>query len=539
MSRTLLLALLLPAAAAAQVQPESRPASQPATSQAATRPSASELRERAAGAERRGEWQAAAEAWIALTQVEPDVPDWYVAAGNALGRAGRFNDCLDLLERVRTRFPDVLEIPAMVARTYALKAQDLMRSGPRDTHVVFALEDAVRVAEDVVRRHPGHQDARLIAAQALLDLDETERAEIHAKEAIARFPKHAGGRIVLAQIAFTRFVRLRQQLLEEKPRGREEADLLAQIDAQKQAAAGALREAIALDPNRAFALTKLGDLHAWEGKVQEAMEQYQQALSVDPEAGVNHEWLRANVAADKRLAMYEKASREYLARPGAAPRKNALLEWYQGYCLFEQKEWKRARVMFEAALTHNPEFQNARHYAMLAAYWDGDHDAAARHAGAYARENARGFADLIRSTGVQEQVVPVLRYLAQRAYQASQLEDSRELNHVLAFVLDTAPEWNNYAFLCRDTGKFPESLAGYERALELEPESAQLLNDAAVILQYHLVDAENLARARGMYEKAIANAEKALRDGKLTPDDKERNETALRDARNNLAKLGR
>jgi tetratricopeptide (TPR) repeat protein len=344
---------------------------------------------------------------------------------------------------------------------------------------------------------------------------------------------------VLAQIAFTRFVRLRRQLLEDEPKGREEADLLARIAEQKQLAEAALREAIALDPTRAFALTKLGDLHAWEGRVQEALEQYQLALAVDPEAGVNHEWLRANAAADKRLAMYEKSSREYLARPGASPRKHALLEWYQGYCLFEQKEWRRARVMFEAALAHNPEYQNSRHYAMLAAYWDGDHDAAARHAAAYARENPRGFADLIRSAGAQEQVVPVLRYLAQRVYQKGQLEDSRDLNHVLAFVLDTAAEWNNYAFLCRDTGKHEDSLAGYERALELEPESAQLLNDAAVILQYHLATPENQARARAMYEKAIAYAEQALRDGKLARDERQRNETALRDARSNLARLAR
>ena len=108
---------------------------------------------------------------------------------------------------------------------------------------------------------------------------------------------------------------------------------------------------------------------------------------------------------------------------------------------------------------------------------------------------------------------------------------------MIALVEDKPESWNNYALLYRETGKFQDSLEAYVHALELEPESPQLFNDAAVILQYHLATKDNLAKARTWYEKALVCADKVLADPKADQEQKRRAQQARQDASANLAKL--
>ena len=84
---------------------------------------------------------------------------------------------------------------------------------------------------------------------------------------------------------------------------------------------------------------------------------------------------------------------------------------------------------------------------------------------------------------------------------------------------------------------FEKAYAAYAKALEISPENPALLNDTAVMLHYYLDrDAE---KAKAMYKKAAELAEAELKRGDLTPEVRTRDETALRDSRNNLAKLER
>ncbi len=523
---------LLPALALPALAQGEQPPAQPAP--AVAEPS---LRERATAAERRGDFAAAAELWLELVRAEPHVPDWYVRAGDCLGRVGRFNDCLDLLDGVRGRFPDVLEIPALIARTYSLKAGRLAADGVYDQNWVFALQDAARTAEAILDKHPGHQDARLIAAQALLELEETARAEIHAREAAERFPMHPGGPILLGQIAFSEFVQLRRQLQEEQPKGRAQADLIARAADARDRAQKELQRAVTIDPSRTFALVKLGDLKAWNGELEPALEYYGRALGQDPRAQVNHDWVRTNTKPERRLALYDEAARALRGR-GTDAAQVALVEFYAALAQFDAKQWSTAKRRFAATVAANPEFTNAHYYAMLAAYWDGDHELAEQQGVQFATRAARPFADLLRQldSDARDTAVNILEFLAARCFKAGRMAQSRDLNHVLAWVRQTAVTWNNYAFLCRETAKYEDSLVGYEHALELEPEDPQLLNDAAVILQYHLASEENLARAKEMYERAIRNAEQVLREGG-EGDRVARARQAMQDARGNLGKM--
>ena len=511
------------------------------SSQPATRQDADAVRDRALAAERKGEVAAAADAWLELTRLDPGNPDWTLAAGRCLGMAGRYNDALDHLEAVRSRFPDVLEIPALIAKTYNLKAESMLAQGVRDQFVTHNLRDAARYAEAVLARDPAHREARLILGQSFYALGEDDQALAQAQEANQRHPTHPGGAILTAKIWFDRYVRLREEHATAKPTGRAEAELLQRTANARDAARQALELALRIDPTRAFPHQRLGALFAWQANVAGALVEYRQALAIDPEATLNHGWIQQNVATEARLAFYQGALEDYAKTKAPSPKKAATLVWYIAYAQLEKKDWKEAKQNFALAVAANPGYANSRFYAMLAAFWDGDHDAALVHAARYAGDAASAFADLIKGLAKndRDEAQRILEFLALRAYKANHLPASRDLNHVIAFLEEKVEPWNNYAFLCRETGQYEQSLAAYEHALELEPESPQVLNDAAVILQYHLATPENLAKARQYYDRALVAADKMLADPKTSEEQRKLAAQARQDARGNLAKLRR
>ena len=150
-------------------------------------PASPSLREQAHAAEQRGDHASAAELFLQLAKAEPDRAEWQVAAGRCLGRAGRFNEALDLLDAQRKRFPGVLDLPAMLARTMLLKAE----RDPGAMHPEILLADAAATCREVLATDPNHQDALLVLAQALLRSGDAG-ARAAAEDATRRLPRHAG-----------------------------------------------------------------------------------------------------------------------------------------------------------------------------------------------------------------------------------------------------------------------------------------------------------------------------------------------------------
>jgi len=116
-----------------------------------------------------------------------------------------------------------------------------------------------------------------------------------------------------------------------------------------------------------------------------------------------------------------------------------------------------------------------------------------------------------------------------------------EARDVMAALCATRPEdaamFNNWGLFARDTRRYEDAHTAYSRALELSPDDPALINDAALILHYYLHrDYDKVAE---MYERAIELATEQLKDGDLDADQRQRVQTALRDARNNLGKLAR
>lgn len=494
-------------------------------------PSVASLQGRANTAEQHGEFDAAADLFVALVQQEPEQPKWVLAAGRCLGRAGRFNQALDLLDQKRKQFPDLLDLPALLARTYLLKVE----TDPACLHPEVLLIDAAELCKSVLLRDPDHTEAILILAQVQYDTGDLAAAAATAKEASERHPQHPGAAVMQGRIAADRFRALHRQLREG---GRSDA-VLQQLDVERKAAQAAYQRAATIDPLRPFPLLAQAELAMWDDDLKSALDFSRRALVLDPGARANHAWIEQQLDWQGRRDFYSAVLQDYAARPAPDAKRAATLHFYLGRALYDGAVFKAAKTEFAVVLRDNPEHINAAYYAAFCAYRDGEHDEAERFAALYAHADARAFADVLRllPQAARDEAAAVLKFLGDRAYQLAHLEPSRDLNHVLACLFDSVDAWNNYAFLCRETKAYEEGLDAYLSALQKEPDSPQLLNDAAVILQYHLPNAANLERAKGMYERAVQLAEQRLADPAVSAEQKQRATKARSDAQLNLQKL--
>lgn len=505
----------------------------PAPAPAAQDPS---LRDRAFTHERQGRFGDAADAFLALTRAEPHRVDWFVAAGRCLGRSGRLDEAIDLLQAAQKAFPGSIQVDTTLAKTLLLQAES-----PRTLSPEVQWTDAADLAEQVLRVAPDDEDSRLILAQASYLLGDWQRAVKEAEEAVRRHPQRSGAHVLLGRIATDRFVMLLRQHENDKPEGQAAADLVAAIDVQRQLARRSFQRAAELDPERVHPHLALAQLAQLDHRTDAAMSHLLDALVVDPDAASDHSLFDRELEWQRRAETYAEARRRYEATAGATPGKRATLRWYEGRALFHGRQWAAARDCFALALADNPGATNSHYYLALCHYRLGDHDTATRHAATFAALNAVAFADIVRvQPGDQRgEVGAILQFLADRAYGKGELAASRDLNHVIACLADSADAWNNHAFLCRETGEFDAALASYQHALEKEPDSPQLLNDTAVVLQYHLPTPANLDRARGMYQRAIQLADKELANSQLPEARRQRTRTAKSDAQLNLAAMAK
>ncbi len=513
------------------------PAAAPAPQASPAPPSASELRQRAFAAENAQRFGEAADAFVALARGEPDRVDWIVAAGRCLGMARRYREAIDLLDAAHRRLPGALDVTAMLARTLLMQAEG--DRGVIDPRVLWA--DAAQFAATVLATDPTHEESRLVLAQARYLLGDWDEAVAQAEEAARRHPQRAGAHVLLGRIAGDRFRALLREQAETRPTGQEAADLVGRIDAQRRLAQQSYRRAAELDPKKPHPHAALGQLAWIDRKFDAARAHFGDALAVDPDAPVDHDGMWSGVDWQTRAAFYETVRKRYAAGTDALPSHAATLEFHEGRARFDGGQWADASALFDRALANNPAATNNHYYLFLCAYHAGEHDRAERHAAAYAAAGAPAFADVMRSLvgDRRAEVAAIVQFLADRAFAQHRVPASRDLNHVIACYKDSADAWNNHAFLCRETGRFDDALASYQHALEKEPDSPQLLNDCAVILQYHLPSEGNVQKARAMYERALQLAARQLADERVQGPERDRAQQAKRDAEANLRALAR
>ena len=152
---------------------------------------------------------------------------------------------------------------------------------------------------------------------------------------------------------------------------------------------------------------------------------------------------------------------------------------------------------------------------------------------------------------------PIVEHLIGVSAKAGRNLVAGKLSEALAVAApETSRFWNNAGLFYRDTGDsrkirrngdeaakqarsalYERALLCYEKALDLEPENANYLNDTAVVLHYNLK--RDLERAGDLYQRSLEMAERELARDDLDQETERVLKIARRDSLGNLKKLKR
>jgi tetratricopeptide (TPR) repeat protein len=465
----------------------------------------------------------------------------------ALIEKGFLNDALDMTDQAAEAGASGAGLDYCYGMAFVAKARKYIAQGVNLGTVGMHYSDAVDLLRSATAAEPEEfADAYLPLAEAAWNSQRLEEAREAAEQAVAKLPSSAA-RFQLGEVAFSQFVAANaDEALAEEAAGhwRTAYDAFQAVAAEEDREGG--------DTWRmATALRKSGDALVWQGKLPEAAEQYGRAMGAAPGA-VDFGQLLGSLGQEEFRKALEAGSADFTRRYGEKNEADATLLWWLGYARFVDKDFDASREAYERAYAKWPEAANSLWYVALCHYhtkrMDDAVDALARLA----------TTDEVALTGaVQSNLqmnLRILDYLVGHCFQSGRLVDAGRLSAAQANASpETSRYWNNVGLFYRDAADtmarsrkqevdaellrryYETALSGYERALALEPDSAQLLNDTAVVMHYNLD--RDLPRARELYVRAAEQAERALENERLPAEERQILETALRDSRNNLKRL--
>lgn len=318
-------------------------------------------------------------------------------------------------------------------------------------------------------------------------------------------------------------------------------------------------------------------LHEWLGQPSEALRELERGLRAAPGATEIHDAYIAQMRDAGQFAAllggYARLVRENPSTP--------ILRWHQGRAVYEHAVQLRSEGNFQGALEAYGKCDAifAEYVAMVPEH----RDSANQWRALCSLAMARAACDLGDLTGAERhllaaaEVSPLTTRYENGAplvydgfgnhFTAAAFAIHRALTEVsddalartLGFnerLLQRVPDqwgflYNNAALAARDLGVqrakandaaaaqelWERSFRYYEKAVELSPDDARIVNDCGLMLVYHL-DRE-LPRARGLFERAIAlgQAQLAALPADSEPRERERLEEAVGDAWQNIAVL--
>ncbi len=448
------------------------------------------------------------------------------------------------------------------------------------------LEEAVAAFERALEAEPESVDARIGLARVMILWNEMQEATTYLEPVLVAHPEHAEANLYMGIALFYRarvaadagklsgyvaaLFNDARDALERSIKADSSAiepyqylGLVAYWQQDFDGAIAALERGLKVDPDDAFSHFQLGEIYRVQEKYEEAVAAYEAAIEREPNyaeamrnAGLSLEFLERT---DDAEAMYRKAIevapayleayrdiwRLYGADATSASKGIAAMtklrkelpdefrvHWYLGHFYAAAKQRDKAIESFEKVLKINPDTTAVYLEVANVLEQDGQLDKAIDHLQkGFAKEKKANPDLVIRESGFfQKMLLIAIRLGSER-----KLKDAEKL--LLSLAKD-APDngyvWSNLGLVYRDGGKYKKALDAYEKAADILSFDAQILNDYAVVLDYHFnrteeafalykkaveisenVDAlENLARfylRAGQYEEALRMAERGLR----------------------------
>lgn len=465
---------------------------------------------------------------------------------------GYLNDALDAVDELARRGERVPAIDYLYGLAFHARAKEYIALGVGGGLVGMNFGDAAQLLARATEADRGEfHDAFLPLAESLWHAGELPRARAAAERALELRPAGFDEAYLLGRIAFSQFVAAK-----EDPARADEAEQCW----QRAYEAFLLASQSAGEPKEPARRTLLAQCEvqtayalAWKQRRDEASEHFSRAMGWDP-TQLDYRSLWTTLEGSEVLRALERGALLFREIHGPQAKEDALLLWWLGWANFDRQLWEEAEKSFARALAKAPQYADCNLYIGLARYhrkdpdaavralvegWSSDSGAMTRAAESRSAECLAIFARLLdRCASAQP---PRNAEAAALAEMRCALDPSDPLfwSYVGLFHRDAGDGLardGSEAARERRAAHYEKALAGYSAALELAPDDPNYLNDTAVVLHYCL--GRELERARELYQRAESRARELLARTDLTPEQRELYETALRDSRSNLARLG-
>ena len=476
---------------------------------------------------------------------------------------GRSDETLQALDALTDTGHRGVEMQYLYGMAFARRAEGLLASGTIDSSVPMLFSDAVALLREALEADRiRFADAALPLADSAWQSQDLETARWSVDQAVGMSPESAEAWQVRGRVCLSQFV-----AAEAEEKGGSRAETLWDD------ATGSFQRALDLlatptsasdELRLADAATALARALLWREHRVEATEAFATAMTWAPETVDYVEAQRllgsSGPATDSSVgfrAALESARSRFEARTGTERAREATLLWWLGWARFQVADWSASEEAFLACMSASPAITNAWFYVGLARQYRKDSEGAlaAMHAG-WDADPATMVSTAAAAQGSLRTFEGLLEWCASR--EPARNLDAAFLAELLTRAYPEEPRhWNNLGLFLRDEGErleiaahqdggpapdaallsdlYERSYAAYEHALALTPDDPQVINDTALMLQYHLErDADS---AEAMYRRSIALSNERLAAPDLSADDRARFEQTLSDATGNLERL--
>lgn len=470
-------------------------------------------------------------------------------------QGGRINDALDAIDKL-AKTEKGSEIDYLYGMGFWFTAKDRLAQNAGGAIIGMNFSDALSYLKKATAADgQRYADAWLPLAESAWYAQDLPSARDAAEKACAAEPKDEPAFFMLGQIAFSQYIAARD---DEKLKEGAAAHLGAARTAFEKADALLAPSVEPADrAARAQAQKQLGDVASWAKDKAAAEAAYGRALGLDPNV-TSLEQLYPQIAgsfdkeyAEVFLATMEMAEKTFVETWGAENKGDATLLWWLGWARMDGKQFEAAETAFASAYKKWPDFTNAWFFIGVCRYSRQDFAGAIQSISKHYELNKDDLVGTVRQN--KDRYLAILDWLVSKAVESQSLVVAAQFSEVQALAAaNVSRYWNNAGLFWRDAGEglkrgkgqtdkklatqyFETALVDYEKALTLEPDHPNYLNDTAVMLHYYLD--RDLDRAKAYYQKAQQRAQALLERKDLSRGDRELYQTALRDSGNNLAKL--
>jgi tetratricopeptide (TPR) repeat protein len=310
-----------------------------------------------------------------------------------------------------------------------------------------------------------------------------------------------------------------------------------------------LEKAVALDPGSPEAYMILGDCRVQMGDAPAGLAAYMKGIEQNPEFTALHERLVSIFTGSEFLSSEDALSfyKDLLGRGEATPAGKGNLWWFLGAwneaiaraAYAEERFTEAAAAYAESAscyekcgFVHEPFAEQAQ--AQQAQAW-----ANTGWSHFYGKEYELAEARFSKALTVQpdlQNAILGIDYVGTAVVNEMGMEEGRDFFRRQAQANPwNSRWWNNYALLCRETGRYEESYTAYVKAMNLSPDDTRYINDAGMMLLYYLK--RQPEKAEEYFKRAWKAGDEKLDNPFLSEEDRAYHFEACCDAMLNLARL--